>query len=111
MSDEGSMTKSDIKNNLMNTYKTITVCYIVTGVNIELQVKLSMTVKELKKKIEKEFGFPDGFLKDHKLRMNCYGERDGKLLKDDNSNLAYYKVKNETIIRFGKEKNEGAIII
>ena len=43
--------------------------------------------------------------------MNCYGERDGKLLKDDNSNLAYYKVKNETIIRFGKEKNEGAIII
>ena len=50
MSDEGSMTKSDIKNNLMNTYKTITVCYIVTGVNIELQVKLSMTVKELKKK-------------------------------------------------------------
>ena len=50
---------------------------------------------------------PENFLDNHRLRVKTPGMRNGKVLKDDNETLEYYHIKNESMVIFGQEQNDG----
>ena len=98
---------SEIREEANSVYKEIYIKYTNREGEIRTEVKLTETVKQLKKKIVNLFELPENFLDNHLLRVKTPGMRNGKVLKDDNKTLEYYRVKNESMVIFGQDQNDG----
>lgn len=101
------LSKEEIRKEHNEKLKSIDVEYILTREVKTINVQLKEKVKDVKRKIENEFGFDYGYLDQYKLRITLEGKRESKLLTDDNLSLEQYHVKNHSTIVFGKEKNSG----
>lgn len=101
------MTKEQIRQLSNNKIKTIYLNYLIDNHEEEIDVKLTETVSDLKRKIEERYKFDNGFLTDYKLRIKYRGQREGKLLDEDHTTLGQNHVKGGSTIFFGKEKNKG----
>ena len=98
---------SEIREEANSVYKEIYIKYTNREGEIRTEVKITETVKKLKKKIVNLFELPENFLDNHRLRVKTPGMRNGKVLKDDNETLEYYHIKNESMVIFGQEQNDG----
>ena len=98
---------SEIREEANSVYKEIYIKYTNREGEIRTEVKLTETVKQLKKKIANLFGLTETFLDKNKIRVKTPGMRNGKILKDDNETLEYYHIKNESMVIFGREQNSG----
>lgn len=87
--------------------KEIYILYTENNKEVKTFIKLTETVKGLKRKIVNLFDLPHNFLDKHKLRVKYPGMRNGKLLQDDSKTLEYYHIKNESLFIFSKEENQG----
>lgn len=103
-------TSSQIREEANSQYKEIYIIYTLKQKQVRTEVKLTETVKGLKKKIVNLFDLPDNFLDNHKLRVKTPGMRNGKVLQDDNQTLEYYHIKNESLVIFSKDENKGGQI-
>ena len=91
----------------MNKIKKVYLKDISLNSILEVEIDISITVKELKDKIERVFNYEPGFLKGCCPIMINRGERVGKILDDDNSPLELFQIKNLCTITFSKTKNVG----
>lgn len=102
-----SKTSSEIRYEANSAVKEIYIKYTQIEKEVRTEIKLTMTVKDLKNKIVRLFDLPFNFLDGHKLRVKTPGMRNGKILQDDNKTLEYYHIKNESLVLFSKDKNDG----
>lgn len=100
-------TSNMIREEAISKEKEIYIMYTESQKEIKTHIKLTETVKGLKKKIVKLFNLPNDFLDKHKLRVKYPGMRNGKILPDDSKTLEYYHIKNESLFIFSKEENQG----
>jgi len=98
---------SEIRKEANSVYKEIYLKYTIRDGEIRTEVKLTETVKQLKKKIVNLFELPENFLDNHHLRVKTPGMRNGKVLQDDNKTLEYYHIKNESMVIFGRDQSLG----
>ena len=98
---------SEIREEANSVYKEIYLKYTIRDGEIRTEVKLTETVKQLKKKIVNLFELPENFLDNHHLRVKTPGMRNGKVLQDDNKTLEYYHIKNESMVIFGRDQSLG----
>lgn len=77
-----------------------------------LRIGMNKTVKDLKREIEKLFNL-NYSLDGHKLRVKINGKPASKPIdeKDEDKTLYENRFKNECIVLFGSEKNEGGSLI
>lgn len=101
------MTKENIRRLSNEKLKNIYLNYLIDNHEEEIQVRLSETVGDLKRKIEEIYKFDKGFLNEYKLRIKYRGQREGKLLDEDQTTLGQNHVKSGSTVLFGKEKNRG----
>lgn len=101
------MTKENIRRLSNEKLKTIYLNYLIDNHEEEIQVKLTDTVADLKRRIEEIYKFDKGFLNEYKLRIKYRGQREGKLLDEDQTTLGDNHVKSHSTVLFGKEKNKG----
>lgn len=87
--------------------KTVFLKNIENNVEIETAVYLTQTVGDLKRTIERLFGFNNGFLNGYNLKMKYKGQREGRLLDSDNTTLYDNHLRSYSIITFMKTKNQG----
>ena len=87
--------------------KEIYIMYTDRQKEIKTVIRLTETVRDLKRKIVKLFNLSPNFLDKHKLRVKYPGMRNGKILADDSKTLEYYHIKNESLFIFSKEENQG----
>jgi hypothetical protein len=106
--DNFHMTDADIENEIVNKKKKIWVRY--NDDEEELSILQSETVGDLKNKIEKKFSLGKNFLKGIRLRMKYNGQREGKLLDNDETTMRDNHVKNGSTIILGRTKNRGGNI-
>lgn len=102
------MTEVDIENAIINKKKKIWIRY--NDDEEELSILQSETVGDLKNKIEKKFSLGKNFLKGVRLRMKYNGQREGKLLENDETTIRENHVKNGSTIILGRTKNRGGNI-
>lgn len=102
-----SYTSNMIRAEANSKEKEIYIMYTDRQKEIKTVIKLTETVKGLKKKIVKLFNLSPNFLDNHKLRVKYPGMRNGKILADDSKTLEYYHIKNESLFIFSKEENQG----
>lgn len=105
--DLPGLTKEQIRRLSNDKIKNIYLNYLIDNHEEEVEVKLTETVRDLKRKIESIYKFDKGFLNDYKLRIKYRGQREGKLLDEDHTTLGQNHVKSGSTVIFGKEKNKG----
>lgn len=66
-----------------------------------------VTLKELKRMIEKKFGYGTNSLNSTSIRMVNKGFHTGTLLENDDKTMAEYDLRNLAVIQFNKLKNVG----
>lgn len=105
-----SLTREQIQNENNTKSKPIYIRNTQNNQEIEIQIQLIETVGDLKRKIENIFGLEYGFLNGYFLRIKYKGQREGKLLDNDNTTLGQNHVKSYSTVMFGKTKNKGGKI-
>ena len=102
-----SYTSDMIRQEANSKEKEIYIKHIGREKEIKIVIRLTETVRDLKRRIEKLFNLPPTILDTHKLRVKYPGMRKGKLLKYDSKTLEYYHIKNESVFIFSQEENKG----
>lgn len=99
------MTDSQIERENLNKEKKIWIKY--NDLDEEIIIRSNETIGDLKRKIEQKFSLEKYKLNGVRLRMKYTGQREGKLLDNDDTTLRDNHVKNGSTILLGRIKNRG----
>ena len=94
-------------NELDDKKKTVFLKDLFQQITKQAVVYPTNTVEDLKRVIEKEFGYDKNHLNGYSPRLINKGFKIGTTLDDDRKTLAEYGVKNMATITFSKLKNRG----